>query len=120
MKPCLKKCEVGYDGAKNENGEALGYGVEMYEHGGVYEGYFIDGIRHGKGKLSHAYGDVFEGDWKDGYRHGKGIYTHADGNVYDENWKDGVRHGKGKYSMAVLLRAISKTAAFMERESLLW
>jgi hypothetical protein len=42
------------------------------------------------------YGGVYEGNWKNGKRHGKGKYTYAGGVVYEGNWENNMGHGKGK------------------------
>jgi hypothetical protein len=41
----------------------------------VYEGDFVNGKCHGKGKKTFANGDVYEGDWANAAMHGKGKYT---------------------------------------------
>ena len=35
----------------------------MWKDGSIYEGYWLDNMAHGKGRLIHSDGDVYEGDW---------------------------------------------------------
>lgn len=64
--------------------------------GDLFEGYFINGKKNGRGKYIWANGDIFDGNWVDGKRHGHGTYTWADGDTYEGDWKDGKRCGRGK------------------------
>ena len=52
----------------------------------LYEGYNIDGVREGKGRLILSSGNVYIGEWKNGYRHGFGKGTFANGDIYEGNW----------------------------------
>jgi len=36
-----------------------------FPNGGYYEGEFVDGKHHGKGKMTYADGRVEEGTWQD-------------------------------------------------------
>ncbi|CAK9011761.1 unnamed protein product [Durusdinium trenchii] len=57
-----------------------------------YEGEFLYGLRHGKGK--HTYqGEVYEGSWLWGQRHGKGVCIQTDGTKVIGSWKDGKLEG---------------------------
>lgn len=74
-----------------------GNGAYKYADGGVYDGDWKDGMRHGKGTYKYAWG-IYEGDWKDDQRHGKGtIKWGRGGSVYEGDWKDDERNGKGTY-----------------------
>ena len=41
-----------------------------FANGDVYEGEYLNDLRHGKGKLTHANGIVFDGSWVSGVRAG--------------------------------------------------
>eukprot|EP00434_Breviolum_minutum_P024203 symbB.v1.2.021370.t1/scaffold1843.1/size100617/6 len=59
---------------------------------GCYEGEFLYGMRHGKGK--HTYqGQVYDGNWLWGQRHGSGVCTQYDGTKMLGTWKDGKLEG---------------------------
>ena len=48
-------------------------GVQIYEDGSRYEGFWKEGMNNGKGRLIHADGDMYIGMWKDNMAHGHGI-----------------------------------------------
>ena len=66
-----------------------------YDGGEVFEGYFLNGKKHGHGTYTWADGDTYEGDWKDGKKHGNGKQSHPDGTCYDGGWKDDKMDGFG-------------------------
>lgn len=73
------------------NGESK----EELNDDGCYEGEFLYGMRHGKGK--HTYqGQVYEGNWLWGQRHGSGVCTQSDGTQMAGTWKDGKLEGSVK------------------------
>ena len=41
-----------------------GFGVQTWPDGAKYEGEWVNGKAHGKGKFTHVDGDIYEGDWK--------------------------------------------------------
>ena len=61
-----------------------------------YEGSWMNGLRHGEGKVVYADGSTYEGSWKNGLRYGEGKMVCADGSTYEGSWKNGCRHGEGK------------------------
>jgi len=99
-----------------------GFGKFTYDNGDVYEGNWINGKRHGKGKYDYADGiswydgewvddkkegygtehypdnDEYKGYFKNGKRNGKGIYKYVNGDIYDGNFTNSIRTGKGKYT----------------------
>jgi len=56
---------------------------------GIYEGDYVNGYFHGKGKLTLNNGVVYEGDFANNKCHGKGKITFADGTVKEGTFKDG-------------------------------
>jgi len=65
-----------------------GYGVQVWQDGARYEGYWKHNKACGKGKFWHVDGDVFEGEWKDDKANGYGVYVHMNGARYEGYWKD--------------------------------
>ena len=57
--------------------------IKQYETGGIYEGEFLNGKQHGKGKYSLPNGYSYEGEWKNGRIEGIGIAKYPDGSIYD-------------------------------------
>jgi len=82
------------------NGEFHGKGKFTWKEDGVtiiYEGGFVNGVFQGKGKKTWTdNGDCYEGDFFDGAQHGKGKLKYADGRVYIGDYANGKRNGKGK------------------------
>ena len=68
--------------------------------GDLFEGYFINGKKNGRGKYTWANGDVYDGMWKDGKRCGRGRISWSNGASFDGEWHDGKKHGRGTYTWA--------------------
>ncbi|CAI2374483.1 unnamed protein product [Moneuplotes crassus] len=62
----------------------------------IYEGYWLNDLAHGKGRLIHQDGDVYKGSWEKGKASGYGDYIHSDGTKYEGSWKDDLQDGQGK------------------------
>lgn len=78
-----------YKGEWDCNGyKDKGYGKEIYDNG-YYEGEFLNGKRHGKGKYVWNGGSYYDGEWKEGKQHGKGIYKGENGKITSGYWTDG-------------------------------
>ena len=78
-----------------------GYGVQTEAYGEwTYEGFFVRGDRHGKGKLTWADGAAYEGDFNKNNRHGRGKYTWPNGDVYEGDFVKNAHAGKGKFTWA--------------------
>ena len=72
------------------------YKKESYSNG-YYEGYFLNGKRHGEGTYywngnNHL---KYVGEWKEGNYHGHGIMYYVDGSRYDGPWVNDKMHGEG-------------------------
>ena len=48
-----------------------------------YVGYWLNGLRHGKGTFYYSNGSKYEGDWQENFKHGHGVFTFEDGTEYD-------------------------------------
>lgn len=71
-----------------------GFFIEQYGDEGNYEGDFLYGMRHGRGK--HVFRQqIYEGEWKWDMRHGEGTLSEPDGSVCKGEWKEGRQHGFG-------------------------
>jgi hypothetical protein len=76
-----------------------GQGVLLESDKTKYEGMFVDGKKHGKGKLTYIYeGDTYEGEFTDGKCHGFGKYTWKEGSLktYEGQFTEEYFDGKGK------------------------
>jgi len=45
-------------------------------------GYWLKGLRHGKGTFYYSNGSKYEGDWEENHKHGQGVFTFEDGTEY--------------------------------------
>ena len=72
-----------------------GRGIQLWNEGSKYYGYWIKDKASKKGKLYHNDGDLYEGEWLDDKPNG-GTYLHNDGTTYEGDWKDDKQHGIGK------------------------
>ena len=52
-----------YTGDLDSNNNPDGYGTFYWNNGDSYEGYWKNGKRHGKGKMTYANGNEEDGDW---------------------------------------------------------
>ena len=108
------------EGSRHYSGKA----TAAYPNGDVYEGEYLDGIRHGRGCYRYAAtGDKYDGCWvenkrhglgcmsyngkgeyqgywENGYRHGEGVFTYVSGDVYSGWWRFGNKEGQGTYYSA--------------------
>ena len=69
-----------YEGEWNvETNMRHGRGIQIWQDGSIYEGYWVHDKANGRGRLIHGDGDIYEGMWKDDKASGYGQYTHTDG-----------------------------------------
>ncbi len=88
---------VNYDGEQDEiTGQYTGLAVAKLDNDCIYEGNFVKGLFHGKGKFTWSDGVIYEGEFYRNQMQGQGTYYYTDGSVYVGAVKDGKRHGQGK------------------------
>ena len=93
-------------------------GTFRHASGSVYEGEFLDGMKHGRGTHRFARqesvaaggdmydgdmydGEMYDGEWRDDQMDGRGTYTYADnGGEYEGDFKNGSWEGHGTYKHA--------------------
>jgi Ran GTPase-activating protein (RanGAP) involved in mRNA processing and transport len=90
-----------YCGELNPSGEPEGYGVMFYADGSVYVGGWRDGMWHisdgtSVGKWSSSKGTIYEGTFLYGLKHGRGKQTFEDGAYYEGEFAKGFEHGSGR------------------------
>jgi hypothetical protein len=71
-----------------------------YSDGSLYEGYYCNDKRHGRGYLTLAKGDTYDGNFEAGIYHGFGKYVHSDGSCYEGHFIGKKKEGKGKFTYA--------------------
>ena len=77
---------------KNTSVDYTGKGKATYPNGDVYEGEFVNGLRHGPGG-TYTYGGGAPAAPADGGEEGAPAVTKE---VYVGEWKDNLKHGIGK------------------------
>ena len=78
-----------------ENGQKAGVGKEYDESGCEYQGEFKNNQRNGKGVLIRGGEVIYDGFWKNGLKHGKGKEV-VGTSIYEGEFRCGLREGKGK------------------------
>ena len=63
---------------------------------GTYQGEAIDGVPHGKGRITWDSGVFYEGGFAHGKYRGKGVYLVSDYAYYEGEWLDGAFTGEGR------------------------
>jgi hypothetical protein len=85
-----------------KNGKREGKGKTIAWDGGTYEGEYLNDLPNGKGKYTFSNGTVYEGYWVNGNKSGQGIIIWGKGNnegdKYEGAWYEDERTGKGKYT----------------------
>jgi hypothetical protein len=76
-----------------------------YSNGDIYEGILdskIDEliVHNGFGAMSYTNKDYYEGFWMNGFKHGLGVYYYANGDKYAGEWYLGKKRGIGTYTYA--------------------
>lgn len=66
--------------------------VEQYGMDGQYEGDFMHGMRHGRGRYEFR-GEIYNGEWKWDQRHGEGELKCTDGSTIKGSFQNGKPHG---------------------------
>lgn len=90
-----KGTRFDYFGAMANN-KANGFGVGIFESGGVYKGQWKDNLRQGEGFYRWQDGEYYQGAFLKDKRHGYGTYHFKNGDVYEGYWESDMRHGQGK------------------------
>lgn len=73
-----------------------GFAKVNLENGSVYEGYWMNGTKEGKGTMIWPNKEKYVGDWVQGKQEGRGEMIYADGSKYRGEWHNNLRHGKGE------------------------
>ena len=73
-----------------------GIGIQVRSQGVMVEGYWQDGVQHGKGR--GIFGDTYHtGEYKEMIRYGQGTYYYEDGNTYIGEWDNEAGKGEIRY-----------------------
>ncbi len=73
----------------------IGYGKEVWPDGTVHEGFYINGKKNGKGKITFSDKAWYEGEFLDNSIHGNGFYVWSDGKKHKGTWVKNKMQGRG-------------------------
>ena len=62
----------------------------------VYEGEWLAGQMHGRGRRVFRDGTIYDGAWRAGVQHGRGLELFPSGSVYEGEFERGQKHGRGR------------------------
>ncbi|XP_064640367.1 MORN repeat-containing protein 1-like isoform X3 [Lineus longissimus] len=83
------------------DGKKHGHGKLVMNDGSYYEGEFQNGEIEGHGyKYFAASGRSYTGQFHEGELQGNGVMKYKDGSSYEGEWFKGMRNGSGKFRMA--------------------
>ena len=81
-----------------EKDKMHGYGIESWQEGLVYKGYFTNGLKGPRGIMQYTDGDVYDGEFFNDMINGNGRLFNLKKNFsYNGTWKDNQMHGSGTY-----------------------
>ena len=82
-----------------KDGKFNGRGKFVWHQGMVYEGEFMDGMRHGNGiwrESNSPDATTYEGEYYHDKKHGEGVYKWRSGSYYKGSFYNDQRHGYGE------------------------
>eukprot|EP01036_Dinobryon_divergens_P023638 gene23638-32008_t len=87
-----------YFGEVDKDGKPFGRGIKFYSDKSIYVGDWLDGMHHSmdKGMWTRPDGLQYEGQWMKGQKHGRGKQRYPDESVYTGEFAKGYEHGSGK------------------------
>ncbi|CAD8187394.1 unnamed protein product [Paramecium octaurelia] len=65
----------------------------------IYEGYWLNDVYHGDGRMISNDGNIYIGEFKNGQFSGDGFYLNNEQVVYEGEWENGQKNGIGKEQM---------------------
>lgn len=81
------------------NGQLHGKGRMTYRSGRVYEGDFAENAPDGFGEEVFENGDRYIGRYRRGFKAGQGVYSYSNGDVYKGEFADNKPNGRGVLTM---------------------
>lgn len=85
-----------YVGDLNAEGQLEGQGRMTWTNGDKYDGEFLAGLMHGKGKFISTYSGTYSGDYVRGRMEGRGVLIYPDGSRYEGEFVGNQFYGKGR------------------------
>ena len=92
-----------------KEGKVYRRGRKVFANLDVYEGEFLDGMKHGRGQLVLFNGDIYVGEFENNFMHGHGTYNYTSyfneagemvvGKRYEGDYEHNKMHGRGIFQM---------------------
>jgi hypothetical protein len=84
------------DAKENQPGKKKSKVRDSSKDSFIYQGEVLNGLPHGKGKITYKNGSAYEGEFAKGDIHGKGKKIYSNGLVYEGEFINGTPCGKGR------------------------
>lgn len=92
----MKKLRREYTGDWFED-KKHGRGTFFYKNNDRYDGYWVNGMPQGEGRMIYANENIYEGQWHEAKRNGYGVLTKRNGDHFEGHWVNDLREGQGSY-----------------------
>ncbi|XP_060890802.1 ankyrin repeat and MYND domain-containing protein 1 [Labrus mixtus] len=86
----------GHRGEQSREERLQGPGVQEWLDGSRYEGEFVNGLKHGKGRYTWVNGEFYEGFFYKDYKHGDGLYCWPTGHKFTGKFYLNRKEGYGR------------------------
>ncbi|KAM7011941.1 ankyrin repeat and MYND domain-containing protein 1 [Tautogolabrus adspersus] len=86
----------GHGGEQSGEERLQGPGVQEWLDGSRYEGEFVNGLKHGKGRYTWFNGEYYEGFFYKDYKHGDGLYCWPTGHNFTGKFYLNRKEGYGR------------------------
>nr|XP_029138007.1 ankyrin repeat and MYND domain-containing protein 1 [Labrus bergylta] len=86
----------GHRGDQSREERLQGPGVQEWLDGSRYEGEFVNGLKHGKGRYTWVNGEFYEGFFYKDYKHGDGLYRWPTGHKFTGKFYLNRKEGYGR------------------------
>ena len=91
----LQEERKGYFGEKDNKGNKIGFGIQIFEDGSTFKGIFSNDKANGWAIYEQKDGDIFKGEYEEDRTSGYGEYSNGNGAIYYGYWIDDLQFGIG-------------------------
>ncbi|XP_015248796.1 PREDICTED: ankyrin repeat and MYND domain-containing protein 1 [Cyprinodon variegatus] len=86
------------DFSSSDDERRQGFGVQEWPDGSKYEGEFVEGLKHGKGRYTSRNGEYYEGFFYKDFKHGDAVYCWPTGHTFTGKFYLNRKEGYGHFS----------------------
>uniref|UniRef100_A0A3Q2E2E3 Ankyrin repeat and MYND domain containing 1 n=1 Tax=Cyprinodon variegatus TaxID=28743 RepID=A0A3Q2E2E3_CYPVA len=91
-------CGEAADFSSSDDERRQGFGVQEWPDGSKYEGEFVEGLKHGKGRYTSRNGEYYEGFFYKDFKHGDAVYCWPTGHTFTGKFYLNRKEGYGHFS----------------------